>query len=250
MSLFDHIPRPLRRFLAFNLTFRDKWVSQQAGLLPAGTRILDVGAGSCHYRNLFRHCEYRSQDFSTLAGGQLRDGGYGAIDYVCDATKIPVEDGSFDAILCTEMLEHVHNPVAVVNELSRILRPDGRLILTAPLGSGIHQEPYHFYGGYTPYWYEKFLHEAGFVDIRVEPNGGFFRHYGQESLRFLQLTRPGGALMPMWVSVLMVPLWLMLLPVLGIFFPLLCDWLDRFDTKHDFTVGYHVTAKRMRPGTQ
>lgn len=230
------------RLFAFNLVNRDRWIAEQAALLPQGTRVLDVGAGSCPYRNAFSHCIYKTQDFAGLRDDQVRDGGYGRIDYLCDAAAIPAEGGSFDAILCAEVLEHLPEPIKVVNEFSRILAPGGRLILTAPLGSGIHQEPFHYYGGYTPYWYRKFLGEAGFVNIVVEPNAGFFRLYGQESLRFLQLSSPKN--MPLWVAVPWTPMWILLLPVMGLLFPLLGGWLDRFDSEKKFTVGYHVVAER------
>lgn len=166
---------------SYNVVLRDRWIARQASKLQPGTRLLDVGAGSCPYRNLFSHCEYRSQDLRPLQGEQLRFGGYGHIDYVSDLASIPVPENSFDAVLCTEVLEHHPEPIQVVCELARIMRPGGTLILTAPLGSGIHQEPYHFYGGYTPWWYERFLTAAGFEEITIEPNEG--------SLRFLARSR-------------------------------------------------------------
>jgi len=239
-----------RRFLstspvfAFNQVLRDRWVSGQAASLPKGSRVLDVGAGSCPYRALFAHCDYRTQDFASLQDEQLRYGEYGSIDYVCDATDIPVDNGAFDAVMCTEVLEHVPEPIPVVRELARVLRPGGRLIITAPLGSGIHQEPYHFYGGYTPYWYEHFLNDAGFADIKVESNGGFFRHYGQESLRFVVMTRPLAPGIPAWLTIAGAPLWLILAPILSLLFPVLGAALDRYDTERRFTIGYHVTATR------
>ncbi len=95
-----------------------------------------------------------------MQDAQLRHGGYAAIDYVCDITQIPVEPATFDVVLCTEVLEHHPEPINVVAELARVLKPGGVLLLTAPLGSGIHQEPYHFYGGYTPFWYRRFLRRA------------------------------------------------------------------------------------------
>lgn len=106
------------------------------------------------------------------------------------------------------VLEHVPEPIKVIQEIARVLKPGGKLLLTAPLGSGIHQEPYHFYGGYTPYWYQKFLTRAGFLEIIVEPNGGFFRHYGQESWRFATLLAPWRS-RRQW---LWTPFWLLILP--------------------------------------
>jgi len=232
------------RIYSFNLVNRDAWIAEMAHMVPGGARVLDVGAGSCPYRDLFAHCDYRTQDFAGLQDEQLRHGSYGQVDYICDATEIPVADGSFDVILCTEVIEHVPEPVAVVKEFARILKPGGRLILTAPLGSGIHQEPYHFYGGYTPYWYEKFLDEAGFRDISVKANAGSFKAFSQESIRFVQMTRPHAMKAPMLMRLLWAPLWLLLLMVLAGLVPIMCHVLDRFDREQRFTIGYHVTAKR------
>ena len=242
--------RKLRSLLAcselfsFNVVQRDRWIAQQAAELPAGTKVLDVGAGSCPYRKLFTHCEYRTQDLAPLRSDQLRQGGYGQLDYVSDLAAIPVPDGSFGAILCTEVLEHHPEPIMVVKELARILEPGGTLILTAPLGSGIHQEPYHYYGGYTPWWYERFLKVAGFEKITIEANQGSLRFFAQEALRFLQTTRPLGLPLPLLLQCLWLPIWLILAPILGVIVPVFCKFLDRFDAEQRFTVGYHVTARR------
>jgi len=227
-----------------NLVNRDAWIRSQAASLPPGARVLDVGAGSCPYRTFFAHCEYKSQDFAQLAGDQLRDGGYGRIDYVSDITAIPVESGSFDAILCAEVLEHVPEPLAAIREFARILKPGGHLLLTAPLGSGVHQEPYHYYGGYTEFWYRRFLPAAGFRDVTVAANDGSFMFFAQESIRFVRTTRPGRLEAPLLATLAWAPLWLVAAPVLGLAVPLACRALDRFDRERRFTVGYHVTATR------
>lgn len=231
---------------AFNQVERDRWVAEQAARLAPGSRVLDIGAGSCPYRALFSHCDYRTQDFKGLQGEQLRSGAYGGIDYVCDATCIPVDAATFDAVICTEMIEHVPYPAEVIEEFSRILRPGGVLLLTAPLGSGIHQEPYHFYGGFTPYWYDKFLRDTGFERIQIEANGGSFKFFGQESLRFVRTTFPLTLAAPIWARALWFPVWAALLPVLGILMPVIGHGLDRYDMERRFTVGYHVRAERKR----
>ena len=173
---------------------------------------------------------------------QLRHGSYGSIDYRCDIAAVPVADGEFDAILCTEVLEHVREPIKAVREMARILKPGGRLMLTAPLGSGIHQEPYHYYGGYTPYWFQDFLVEAGFSRVKVEANAGSFNFFAQEALRFVQTTRPFKLGLPLPLELLWLPLWMLLAPVLGLAIPLVCRFLDRYDREQRFTIGYHVTA--------
>jgi SAM-dependent methyltransferase len=227
---------------------RDRWVSEQAKGVPAGSRVLDVGAGPCRYRPLFAHCRYETQDFAQYTGsdqGPFTDRDwwkYGQLDYISDATAIPVADASYDVVLCTEVLEHVPEPIKVVHELARILRPGGRLILTAPLGDGLHMEPYHFYGGYTPYWYHRFLAEAGFDRIAVEPNGGFFKHYGQESQRFSAMLDPRRTREMWWFT---FPFWVVTLPWFRLILPAICYLLDRIDRHRGLTVGYHVTAVRQ-----
>jgi len=228
----------------FNVLNRDAWIESQAERLPQGSRILDAGAGSCPYRDFFSHCEYKAQDFTSLSDEQLSGGQYGQIDYVCDIASIPVPDASFDAILCSEVLEHLPEPIKVINEFARILKPGGKIIITAPLGSGLHQEPYHFYGGYTPFWYERFLGDAGFDAVKVEENAGSLRACGQESMRFIQLSKPFSLGMPFWKDLLWTPVWLLLLPFMAILAPLSSMLLNPYDKDKRFTIGYHVTAVR------
>jgi SAM-dependent methyltransferase len=234
-----------RKIFKFNQHERDRWVFEQADSLPSGSRLLDVGAGSCPYRSYFRHCEYKTHDFTELEKEQLiGNSGYGQIDYVSDIVCIPVKDASFDAILCTEVLEHVPEPIRAIKEFARILKPGGTLFLTAPLGSGIHQNPYHFYGGYTPYWYRKFLTENNFEGIKIEANGGFFKHFGQESIRFAKVTAPWRIDAHRRWQLCWTPFWMILLPWFLFFLPAICNMLDPLDRPKFFTVGYHVVARK------
>jgi SAM-dependent methyltransferase len=238
----------IAKIFAFNLYERDKFVERWAATITVQSKVLDVGAGPCRYRALFGHCRYYAQDFAKYEGsseGVLADKSRwtcGQLDFVSDATSIPASEGTFDAVLCTEVLEHVPEPIAVVHELARILRPGGTLLIAAPLGSGLHQEPYHYYGGYTPYWYYKFLADAGFTQIEVIPNGGFFKHYGQESQRFSALIDPRRATGT--AKYLLAPIWALTLLWFRCVLPLACHYLDRLDKYMAFTVGYHVTATR------
>jgi SAM-dependent methyltransferase len=232
------------RAYRYNRANRDAWVAAQAARTPAGARVLDVGAGVGPYRPLFAHCEYRAHDFAAVPETMGR---YTPLDYVSDIVSIPVPDGSFDVVLCTEVLEHVPEPIAAVRELARIVRPGGRLLLSAPLGSILHQEPYHFYGGYTPHWYRRFLPEAGLEVEAVEANAGFFSLFGQEAVRYSTYLDPRhtagtGAARP-----LLALLWLGLLPLTRGVFPLLGRALDRLGLESTATAGYHVAAVKRFP---
>lgn len=225
------------RIFRFNDTNRNEFVKRFAQLLPPGSKVLDAGAGPCKYKPEFQHCEYSAQDFAKYEGSEHS---YGELDYVCDITDIPEADGTFDCIICTEVFEHIPRPDEAVKEFSRLLKAGGSLLVTAPLGSGIHMAPYYFYGGFSPYWYEYFLGNNGFTEIKVEPNGGFFKSYGQETRRFLTMITPAGT----WSRRLFLPV----KAVLAVWFrglmPLLCHVLDPIDRKKEFTVGYFVTAKK------
>ena len=238
----------LSDLVGFNQCQRDEWVASVAKRLSSGTRILDVGAGPCRYRSLFGHCEYKAQDFAQYQGPPEGLPGekwsYGKLDYVCDATAIPVEDSSFDAVLCTEVLEHVPEPIRVLKEIGRIVRLGGRAFISAPLGSGLHQQPYHFYGGFTPHFYHRFLGEFGFEVVSIEVNGHFFRMLLQELNRgigFIQNHRP----YPRWHPVH----WL--LRAASSYH--VAKWLTQLDDEipiDEFTVGYHVEARKLREATR
>jgi SAM-dependent methyltransferase len=175
---------PLKAIQEFNQSDRDAWVQSRASQLPAGSRVLDVGAGTCPYRMAFAHCEYVAHDFKKYAGVKLGGvPGYGQLDIVSDITALPVEDAVFDAVLCTEVLEHVPEPILALRELARVVRPGGEIIITAPLGSGLHMLPFHYYGGFTPEWYRLFGEQCGLEVIELTENGGFFKLLAQECAR-------------------------------------------------------------------
>jgi len=172
-----------------NQLTREVWLEQALKRVPAGHRILDAGAGEQKYKSLCKHLDYVSQDFAQYDGKGDGKGlhtgewDYAKLDIVCDIIDIPEPDKSFDAIMCIEVLEHLPEPVKALKEFSRLLKPRGHLILTAPYSSLTHFAPYHFYSGFNRYFYEKHLSDFGFTIIDLEFNGNYFEFLAQEFRR-------------------------------------------------------------------
>ncbi len=164
---------------------RDNWVETQLRALPKGASVLDVGAGECQYKHFCSHLDYTSQDVAEYDGGGNERGlhtgewDFSEIDVVCDILDIP-EEKKYDAILCTEVFEHVPDPVASLNKLTRLVDEGGILLLTAPFISMTHFAPYHFATGFSEYFYREHLEAAGFDIEIMEPNGGYFDFMVQE----------------------------------------------------------------------
>lgn len=230
-----------RRTWSFNAQCRREWVAAQAAAIARGARVLDVGAGIGQYRDLFAHCEYQAHDFGQEPA---TEGKYTRLDYQSDITAIPVPNEAFDVVLCTEVLEHVPEPIVALKELSRIVRPGGHLLISAPLGSHLHQEPYHFYGGYTPHWYRRFLPAAGCEIESIERNRGFFSFFGQEALRFSDYIRPRHTrALGFGRAIPLTALWIVTLPACQVL-PLVGASLDDLPLEQSATIGYHVVARK------
>jgi len=107
----------------------DRFLSQYA----SERLTLDIGCGASPYRNLFPNrvaIDIRPQD---------------GVDVCADAHMLPFRDNSFEIVLCTEVLEHVHNPQILVDEAYRVLKRGGRCILSTRFCYPIHDAPNDLY---------------------------------------------------------------------------------------------------------
>lgn len=188
-----NFPGTKRLYRKLNTKFeRDEWVKARLSELPDGIRILDAGCGSQRYREYCTRFDYRSQDFGQfekedkkLLGNEKSNDpyNYGDLDYISNIWEIPEKDGSFDAILCTEVLEHVPYPIETVKELRRLLKPQGTLILTTPSNCLRHMDPYYFTSGFSDRWFERILPEAGLQVREIEPVGDYYSWLATEMAR-------------------------------------------------------------------
>jgi len=198
---------------------REKFVSIASHYVKG--RVLDVGCGKRPFYPFLPTTvtEYVGQDNDPA----LKP------DIVSDANAIPVEEGSFDTILCNEVLEHVYKPQEVLREIVRILKPGGYVYITVPMMWCLHYEPYDFWR-YTPFSLRNLLEEAGLYVEKIERSGGLFSLIGQRvsdvvffKLLFIFKPFPSDWRGPL-ATALLIP-WNVTFYLLGKAF----DWIDQRD---------------------
>ncbi len=217
---------------------RDEFVKGFSKIISSNSIVLDIGAGHAPYKELFAHCKYITQDFCQLDETAQRGGeGYSKIDVVSDIVAVPLDSQSIDVIICTEVLEHVPDPISAIKEFSRLLKPGGKVLITTPLCSFLHQEPYHFYGGFTPFFYDKHLSDNGFSTIVSEFNHKYFSFIAFDLIRFYKMYLK----LPLLFIVLLFPLVALTTPLTGILY-LLRDFWDKYDKTNRYTFALNVTA--------
>ncbi|WP_299926457.1 class I SAM-dependent methyltransferase [uncultured Nocardioides sp.] len=162
----DELSPELRAFIAESPVAREPHVAflrSAIADLPAGSTVLDVGAGEAPYRELFAAHDYRTTDWNGSFYTPVTP-----VDHVAPAHDLPLADGSVDAVVCTQVLEHLAEPVAALHEFRRVLRPAGSLVVTVPLTWYLHEVPHDYYR-YTPYGLRHVLEKAGFEAVDIEP---------------------------------------------------------------------------------
>lgn len=170
-------PSPLGLFVNPNFPTRRRiaaFVRRHAGLLTGD--VLDFGGGEMPYRRLARSRSWRSVEYApSLTGADLNSVARAsrlAGDHIYyDGRQVPMPDASVDAVLATEVLEHVFNLEELLAELRRVLRPGGRLIATVPFAMYEHEVP-HDFARYTSFALRQRLTAAGFEVERLEKLSG------------------------------------------------------------------------------
>ena len=122
-------------------------------------RVLDYGCADAPYRGLLpADAEYLAAD---LPGNPVA-----TVEIAADGT-VPVDDVSVDAVLSTQVLEHVAAPSRYVAECARVLRPGGRLLLSTHGLMVYHPDP-DDYWRWTSAGLQRAVREAGFEVVRFE----------------------------------------------------------------------------------
>jgi SAM-dependent methyltransferase len=144
----------------FFLARRGLWREIEAASPMLGGDLLDVGCGTKPYQSLFSVRTYTGLEIDTPMARQRN-----VADAYYDGKSFPFEDTSFDAVLCNQVLEHVFTPDDFLREISRVLRPKGRLLLTVPFVWDEHEQPYD-YARYSSFGLSAILERSGFRVVR------------------------------------------------------------------------------------
>lgn len=151
---------------SFRRYFVDKFYSEKIKLLNHGDKVLDVGGKKRNKRGLFNiesyllKTEYLNIDKNTEP------------DYLADASETGRPADYYNAVIISEVLEHVPAPEKVLREAYRILKPGGKILATVPFFVPFHGDPYDF-GRYTPGYFKSLATEIGFKSLDIEKQGGY-----------------------------------------------------------------------------
>lgn len=197
-----------------NDSFRNSWVRITLKNLRLNSQLsslLDVGAGLSPYKDsaLGVGFEYKSHDFGGYVPSTSQNVGglhsaswdYPKHDFVCDILELP-EDACADVILCTEVLEHIPDPIRVFEKLSRMVNSGGYLVFTVPFSSLMHQAPYWFQAGLSPFWFEYWAKEFDIEIVELTVYGDYIDQMSMEMARLFPFLRhiPGATKSTSWFA--------------------------------------------------
>lgn len=125
-------------------------------------KLLDVGCGTKPYQSMFNVENYIGLEYENPRSREL-----GVADQFYTGSKFPFDDCEFDSILCNQVLEHVFNPVEFLNEINRVLKVKGLILLTVPFVWDEHEQP-HDFARYSSFGLAHLLQQSGFQIIKQE----------------------------------------------------------------------------------
>jgi SAM-dependent methyltransferase len=190
-----------------------------------------MGCGAKPFAPLFagRVTRYWGTDLS--ASQYLGDA---RLDAYARAEAQPFRDGSFDTVLGLSMLTYLPEPVRMIEEAHRVLRPGGMLLLEFTQMVPLHDEPWDFFR-FTRYGAEHLLRRAGFEPVEYLPIGGLWARVGLSAIAALNRVNRGPTRVLTELPV----------RVLYVLIQLGCELLDRlfFDPRE--VLAHLVVARRL-----
>ena len=131
-------------------------------------RLADLGCGKVPLFEAYR--QYVSDVTCVDWSNSIHRNPY--LDIECDLNaSLPMADASFDTIILSDVLEHIHQPGSLWSEMSRILTKGGHVLMNAPFYYPLHEAPHDYYR-YTEFSLRKMAETAGFRVILITATGG------------------------------------------------------------------------------
>lgn len=131
-------------------------------------KLLDLGCGDVPLYQAYK--EYVTDIICVDWENSLHKNEY--LDFECNLEKIlPFEDGEFDTIILSDVLEHISEPAHLWKEMSRILAKNGMVIANVPFYYWLHEQPHDYYR-YTEFALHRFVNNSGLTIIQLQPIGG------------------------------------------------------------------------------
>jgi SAM-dependent methyltransferase len=131
-------------------------------------KLMDFGCGSMPYKSLFKVDEYIGVDFDKPGQPHKNK----LVDMIYDGKRIPIESNHFDSILATEVIEHIFNIDEVLLELNRVLKPNGKILVTCPFVWDEHEIPFD-YARYTHFSLRYLFEKSGFEILVLAKSGNY-----------------------------------------------------------------------------
>jgi SAM-dependent methyltransferase len=128
--------------------------------------ILNIGAGTRTYREEIGRFEDNRLILADWPGSPTSN----SVGVFCDAHELPFGAAVFDAVLCTEVLEHLKDPRRAVREIYRVLKNESLVLLTTPFQYQAHQRPFDYFR-FTYDGLRLLTAEAGFHDVSIYRRG-------------------------------------------------------------------------------
>ncbi len=131
-------------------------------------RLLDLGCGNAPLYGIYRELvtEVTCLDWSASEHSSHH------VDVTADLNgPLPLDDGAFDTILSTSVLEHLRRPEVALDEVFRVLAPGGTAIIAAPFLYPIHESPHDYYR-YTKFCLVDMCAECGLDLVELQEFGG------------------------------------------------------------------------------
>lgn len=190
-------------------------------------KLIDIGCGAKPYEKIIAPFvqSYTGSDRPSPFNPAAK------VDLAGTADKLPVEDESFDTVISTATLEHLHDPNDALRESYRVLKKRGFAVYTVPFFWHVHGEPWDYYR-FTKYGLRHIFERAGFEIIELIPLSGvwtttitlfcfYFAIFNSGPLRYITI-----------------------IPAIGVFLLGCAYLLDKIDKAEEWTWMYLVVAEK------